>query len=969
MLRSSISARLASLGAATLLIAGLSASAVPALAASPRHVALAHQVVPDRTVQPGRSGTANVRKLSLEPKKKLSIDSKAVSSTLAKAEAKIGRTKAAGGIQPDVVGPPDPDPVTSSGAPAASTPVSVAGHTGTTTADPSIAVGPDETLEADTTGLEIRDRAGNSLAAALDLPTFFALPESPFTTFFADPEVMFDSVHQRWIVSELSWDCATATYTGDTASFGHGYIDYAVSDTPDPLGVWTFSGFVWPDSLPDRPSVGTSTDKLALTTSLIAMGAGGSPTTPGCASGALTGAEAVVVDWASLSPAFSLPPYAAFALDGLDALRVAVSQPAVDSDLRMIGLANGSESPSVAGDVWYVDVAGSAVHGTITEPVIDDLTVDGIIPGFGTPAAPSQSGGGGILTTPISGAPESLIYGAGQLAFTSTLPCIPTGDSLTRDCVRVTTLASSTPTAEPTRVGDVLLGSNGFDNTFGGLNWSTNGNLFAVYTQSSGATFASSVAQYHLGTTADQTAWSDPQTLSSGAGTYTGTGWGDYLGVATDPQVPGAVWVGDPAAEADGSWATTVHELSVGDVGAGYVPVTPTRFLDTRVGNGLSSPFTANVPQTFLIGGASRTPAGGPTVSIPSNAVAITGNLTVTQQTAAGSVSLTPTPTANPLSSTINFPLGDNRANNITIALGPGGHLSAVYKAASGKHTALILDVTGYFLAGSGQTYTPLTPTRFMDSRAGTGHRGPPTFQANVAQRIPIGGVTFDTVTVPSNATAITANLTVTGQTKVGSVTLTPTPNNAPTTSTINFPVGDTRANGVTIQLDPLTGDIAAVYVAAHGATANLVLDVTGYYSTTGGAGLLFHPLNPGRRIDTRLPLGGVPDAPGFGNGLTGAQATTPRSTTVAAHDGVPAAAAAVTGNLTITGQTALGYVAITASSIAHPTTSTINFPLGDTRANGITVPLGGSGELWFVYGNAIGKHVQLVLDLTGYFQ
>ncbi|HLY15201.1 MAG TPA: hypothetical protein VKR24_12700, partial [Candidatus Limnocylindrales bacterium] len=82
----------------------------------------------------------------------------------------------------------------------------------------------------------------------------------------------------------------------------------------------------------------------------------------------------------------------------------------------------------------------------------------------------------------------------------------------------------------------------------------------------------------------------------------------------------------------------------------------------------------------------------------------------------------------------------------------------------------------------------------------------------------------------------------------------------------------------------------------------------------------------------------------------------------------VPSGAAAITGNLTITGQTAAGYVSVTAASISNPSTSTINFPLGDTRANGITVPLG-SGSLWFVYEHAAGKHVQLILDVSGYFE
>ena len=94
-----------------------------------------------------------------------------------------------------------------------------------------------------------------------------------------------------------------------------------------------------------------------------------------------------------------------------------------------------------------------------------------------------------------------------------------------------------------------------------------------MYTTSSGSTFASSVAQYNRPSDGPD-AWSAPQTLTAGSATFTGTGWGPYVTVATDPQVPTAVWVGDPAANGSGGWTTTVHELSVGDVGAGYVPVT-----------------------------------------------------------------------------------------------------------------------------------------------------------------------------------------------------------------------------------------------------------------------------------------------------------------------------------------------------------------------------------------------------------
>ena len=74
-----------------------------------------------------------------------------------------------------------------------------------------------------------------------------------------------------------------------------------------------------------------------------------------------------------------------------------------------------------------------------------------------------------------------------------------------------------------------------------------------------------------------------------------------------------------------------------------YVPLPPTRLLDTRFGNGLSKPFISSVARTFQVSGR-----GG----VPSNAVAITGNLAVTGQTSAGYVSLGPVATNTPSSST-----------------------------------------------------------------------------------------------------------------------------------------------------------------------------------------------------------------------------------------------------------------------------------------------------------------------------
>ena len=343
----------------------------------------------------------------------------------------------------------------------------------------------------------------------------------------------------------------------------------------------------------------------------------------------------------------------------------------------------------------------------------------------------------------------------------------------------------------------------------------------------------------------------------------------------------------------------------------------------------------------------------GPAGTIPAAAIAVTGNLTVTKQTGSGYVSVTPTKTNSPRSSTINFPSGDTRANNATVSLSTTGRLAAVYKASAGKTAHILFDVTGYFLPGpEDAAYNTLTPTRFLDSRVGIGLTG--QFTSGVPRKLDIAGVKG----VPGDAVAITANLTVVGQSGPGFVAVTPTSQATPATSTLNFPSGDVRANGLTARLSG--GDVWLVYKSSSGAKTHLIVDVTGYYRPA-GAGMIFYALEPGRIMDTRATI------------LTGVKGMftsgTPRKLDTDGHWGVPVGAKAVTGNLTVTGQTGGGFVSITPTSQAAPTTSSINFPVGDTRANGVTVPLHTDGNQYLVYKSGTGKKTHVILDVTGYFK
>jgi hypothetical protein len=379
-----------------------------------------------------------------------------------------------------------------------------------------------------------------------------------------------------------------------------------------------------------------------------------------------------------------------------------------------------------------------------------------------------------------------------------------------------------------------------------------------------------------------------------------------------------------------------------------YFPLPPTRVIDTR-GNGIgpTGALKAIGVYTFQVAGT-----GG----VPSNAIAITGNLTVTGATGAGYVSVGPQIWGWPDFSTLNFPAKDDRANGVTVPLSDLGQLQAYYGASSGKTVQLILDVTGYFLAGtSGKGYVAFGPKRILDTRPGADHVGlDGKFVAGVSRQIQVAGV--GGLPAAGSITAVVGNITVASPTAKGYVFLSPNPTTSPGSSTINFPAGDVRANNVVVPINP-DGTLSAIYSSATGgATTDLILDISGYFATSGGA--QYHTLNPARIMDSRINLG-----------VSGAfAAATAKTLQVTGAGGVPSGAIAITSNLTMTGQQSIGFGAVGPTVAPDTKFSNINSPINDTRANGVTVPLSGGGSVQIIYGAAAGNAAHFILDVTGYF-
>ena len=376
-----------------------------------------------------------------------------------------------------------------------------------------------------------------------------------------------------------------------------------------------------------------------------------------------------------------------------------------------------------------------------------------------------------------------------------------------------------------------------------------------------------------------------------------------------------------------------------------YHTFTPVRLLDTRYANGLSGKLTAGAPRTFQItgrGGASNVPAG---------ATAVTANVTVTNAGAASSVYLGPAEIAHPPTATINFNKADNTGFGSTIALSGKGTMSVTYMAASGT-TDLIVDVTGFFTPdASGDTYHTITPIRVLDTRTGNGLKKA-KLKANVPAKFTLWGRG-----VPSSAVAVTGNLAVVNSTRYGAVYLGPYSLTKPTTATINFAKGQIRANSLTVALSN-TGTLSATFIAPSGYATDLVFDVTGYY-TADQSGYRFVPITPAPYLDTRV-----------GIGLAGRfSANGPRTFGVDGIGDVPSNAAAISGIVSVYNQTGTFAIYVGPVATASPTTSALNFVVGNNCSNGVTVAVApGVGTLSITYMGYGANTTNVEFVVTGYF-
>jgi hypothetical protein len=318
-------------------------------------------------------------------------------------------------------------------------------------------------------------------------------------------------------------------------------------------------------------------------------------------------------------------------------------------------------------------------------------------------------------------------------------------------------------------------------------------------------------------------------------------------------------------------------------------------------------------------------------------------NVTAVLPMGAGFITVWPRGVPKPLASNLNFVPGDVVPNLVTVGIGSNGQVSLYNQ---GGANDLLADVVGYYSPVSGDYFTPVTPIRALDTRAGTGA---------AAGRVAQGGEVALQITsangVPADATGVVLNITAVTPDAAGFVTVYPNGVNRPLASNLNFVAGDVVPNLVIVGI----GSSGKVKLFNAIGTVDLVADIVGYYSPDNTA-KQFYPITPVRALDTRDGTGGTSVPVGQGRSIDLA---------IRGANGIPTGASAIIMNTTAVLPTAGSFLTVWPNGVTRPLASTLNYATGDVVPNLVQVGIGSNGKVSLY--NASGS-VNLVADLTGYF-
>ncbi len=260
------------------------------------------------------------------------------------------------------------------------------------------------------------------------------------------------------------------------------------------------------------------------------------------------------------------------------------------------------------------------------------------------------------------------------------------------------------------------------------------------------------------------------------------------------------------------------------------------------------------------------------------------------------------------------------------------------------------LSVTATFTQlSSGFQFVSVVPCRLVDTRdAGNPIQGGTSRDFVVPQ--------LGSCNIPTTAAAYSLNVTVVPPGRLGYLTIWPAGGAQPVVSLMNSLDGRIKANAAIVPSG--TNGAVSVYVSN---TADVILDIDGYFAPPNQSSLAFYPLTPCRVVDTRNPDGNLGGP--FLNGNQKRDFPVMESSCIP-QDALPQAYSLNISAVPHPDGQRLGYLTVWPAGVSQPTVSTLNNPTGTIVANAAIVPAG-TGNAISVYPN---DDTDLVIDINGYF-
>ena len=207
--------------------------------------------------------------------------------------------------------------------------------------------------------------------------------------------------------------------------------------------------------------------------------------------------------------------------------------------------------------------------------------------------------------------------------------------------------------------------------------------------------------------------------------------------------------------------------------------------------------------------------------NVPADAAAVALNVTATDATGTGYITVWNCADPRPVASSVNFVQGVPTPNTVLTNLGADGKVCLYVAEASAE---VIVDVFGYLAPNA--AFGAVTPARLLETRPGA-----PTvdgeFQAHgpVAPGTPLQLQVAGRGGVPEGAHGAVLNVTATDAAGTGYVTVWPCGETMPTASNVNFVAAVPSPNASIVKI----GEDGKVCFQTGEAAAQLIVDVTAY--------------------------------------------------------------------------------------------------------------------------------------------